>query len=259
MQSILINADTDKYDYLLKYFEETGPTKDLIAQYLSKVADKLQGVSHRTAFLKSSKSKNVTFLVLFLSHHLPEQGNILSSLTPPVYAWNHDTSINKSASPDRKEEELELLWRWLIGQIRTGFHSVSYPRLNSACPIEKLLYDDSCSCEVVKELSNNLSDLEKTTGNKTGALVDIIAINGVNRQCVKYKHFVRQVINSMTEESDSSQLYFIVSLDQSDDIVQAGDILPDHLSGAASIYSAFNPQTANISCFVVHIDMTGMY
>ena len=245
-------------EYLGVSDKETEQTKDLTAQYLSKVADKLRGMIHKTAFLTSSKSKNMTLLVVPLSCTVPEHHSIISSLTSPVYEWNHNKSIIQGVTlSHRKEEELELLWRWLIGQIRTDFHSESYPRLGSICAIEKLLYEDSCSSEVVKELTNNLSDLEQRSGFSSSAPVGIIAINGVNRQCVKYKYFVRQVIQSMTEELDSGHLYFIVSLDQSDDLIRAGEILPEHLSGDAKIYSAFNPQEVNISCLIVHIDKTG--
>ena len=259
MQCILNNINTEKYDYLLEYLtdKENEKAKNVTKQYLQKVAEKLNG-SHKTAFLKSRKFKDMAILVVPLTSSRPEHQSIISSLQSALFEWDNETSLrNALTKPHRREEELELLWRWFMGEIRTEFHSESYPRIQTLCPIEKLLYDESCSSEVVKELTNNLSDLQQRLAFNSNAPVAIIAVNGVNRQFVKYKYFVRQLIKSMTEESDSNQLYFIVSVDQSDELEQAGEIRPDHLYGAAKMYSAFSPEDHCVSCLVVHITKTG--
>ena len=260
VRTILTTMNTDNYEYLLKYLSERNEcsTEEVNQETFHRIAEKLTTVENNIACLKSRKFHNMKVLVVYLSTSHSRQKDLISILRNSVFKCDDKTSLKQMfTKPKRQVEELEQLWRWFMSELKTNFQISSYP--SKSCAEQKILFDEASSSEVIKELVNNLSDLQQSLSMKSSSPVGIIAIDGASRKVLKYKAFVQQAIITFTEESHCQEIYFIISIDEADDIRLVQDILPSHPGGLLKIYTAYSPDAVCISCIVIHISETGMW
>lgn len=258
LQTILTTLNTDNYEYLLKYLSERneGGAEDVNQETFHRIAEKLATVGNNIACLKSRKFCNMKVLVVYLSPSHSGQRDIISCLRHSVFKCDEKTSLKEMfTKPKRKVEELEQLWRWFMSEIKTNFQISSYP--SKSCAEQKILFNEAMSSEVTKELVNNLSDLQQSLSVKSSSSLGIIAIDGASRKVLKYKAFVQQAVKTFTEESQYEEIYFIISIDEVDNIHLVQDILPSHFGGLSKIFAAYSPDEVCISCFIIHISKTG--
>ena len=157
--------------------------------------------------------------------------------------------------PKRTEEEKEKLLKWLRLRLVYSYHTDIYPsrHAHSLYPMEEILFSERFSNSVTVELCNELT---KNKSNNNSEIL-VRCIDGASREVIKYKEFVNKAIIAISNIRMYKEIFFIISVDRSDEIDTLSDLLPDNVI-ESQVFTAFNPEKVQPSCILIHIKGIGL-
>ena len=255
LSSILHNVSQEKYDYFLEFHSEQNDNVN--QQVFHSIAEKLAIMNGKSTKkigqLVSRKYQKMKFLVLFLTPRLPDHGNLIMDLRSNIniFHCSRGTNFKNMYSQARDSEtEWKRLWRWFKSKLTSKFQF-------DTCPVEETFLSEKNSSVVAEKIIHKLSSLQQCSSFGSNTALAVLVIDGANRDVVKFKSFVQTVIDRFVANSLSDEIFFLISIDKSDQIQVIDDIMPAHLVNDASVYSAFNPEKACLSCIVLYIKKGG--
>ena len=196
-------------------------------------------------------------LVIYLYSDIPTHRHLVSSLQETLYVWNEAMTIKHVSGQKKPKEELEKLLKWLRSKLVCSYHTDIYPSRQCLFPMEKILYSEQYSCSVTADLINELTDLRRRLSLDSNTELSILGIDGVNREVLRFKTFLKKAIVTFSNDSLCKEIFFIVSVERSDEIDTLSDLVPANLITRSKVFTAFNPEKVQPSCILMHIKLDG--
>ena len=249
---ILSTGKMDTYEYLKFHGAQTDNALQEVFKRIEEIIGDINSKHQSLGRLLSGKSKKMKILAIKFTAMQPAYKDVVAQLINPVFEWTSATSLRGTASKTEKvEEEYEALWKWLKSRIRTNFEIVICPERNATMPEHEMLWSKKFASKIMEQLTSKLLNLKQLSPPSAATCTIVWTIDGANRDVLKYKAFVRKIIER--GESKPEEMFFIVSIEENDEIATIRDVVPSQLVRNARVYSAFNPENARITCFVIHI------
>ena len=254
LAAILSNVKVEKYNYALMH------SQSAFQKFFFDIVDDLADVNkqrgRKVGWLMSQG--NMKVLIIYLSDKIPGHKTAIASVHMPLYKWNNSTSSRDiSKQPTKTKEEFDKIWRWLMNKIRTSYKIEIFPDRQSHSSMEKMLFSHEFSAMVTVDLINKLSYLRECIHDTNDCSVSVSAIDGADRNVLKYQTLVRKAITTITQDSSCKEMFYILSVEKSDDMHEVSDILPPQLVESANVYTAFDPQKVRPSCIIIHSKLAG--
>ena len=254
LAAILSNVKVEKYDYALMHSQ--SKFQNFFFDIVDDLAEVNKQRGRKVGWLMSQG--NMKVLIIYLSDKIPGHKNVIASVHMPLYKWNNSTSLRDiSKKPTKTKEEFDKIWRWLMNKLRTSYKIDSYPDRQSQSAMEKILFSDEFSSIVTADLIDKLSYLRECINDTNDCSVSVSAIDGADRNVLKYLTLVRKALTTFTQDSSCKEMFYILSVEKSDDMHEVSDMLPPQLVGSANVYTAFDPQKVRPSCIVIHSKLAG--
>ena len=240
----------------MNYHTEQDDTQNdsLVKQVFHNIAEKLMTLNGKLSGtgkcgqLMSRKYQMMKVLVLYLSTEFQNHQRVVSCLRGnSLFMWSRDTTMrDRIGTPQKTQQEVSLLWKWLKTRLKSGFQIDS-------CPVEEVFINEKHCTEVVGKLVDKLSVHPRCSSFSSNTSTTVLAINSANRDVVRYDCFVRRVVERLAETSMCKNMYFIVGLHKGDNINSVRDLLPLHLIDDAEVYTAFDPEESSVSCILLYV------
>lgn len=254
LTAILSHVKVEKYDYALMHSQ--SPFHNIFFGIVDDLAEINKQRRRKVGWLMSQG--NMKVLIIYLSDKIPGHKYVISSVQMSLYKWDNYTSLRDiSKKPSKTKEEFDKIWRWLMNKIRTNYKIDSYPDRQSRSVMEKILFNYEFSSMVTVDLINELSDLRERLHSTNDCSVSVLAIDGADRNVLKYQTLVGKAITTFTQDSCCKEMFFILSVEKPDDMLEVSDILPSQLVGSANVYTAFDPQKVRPSGIIIHTNLAG--
>lgn len=257
--SILTNLDRETYEIKLS---QTLGQRDLFKDMFHSMRDDLGELNRentqRIAWILDRPTFKI--LVIFLTDKVRGHKRLISRLRTSLFAWDEKlTHCISSKNKTKEKDEYEQLLKWLMSRLTFGYHSDIFPSRQSVFPVEKVLYAERYSASVATKLYSKLANFRQHVSFETIADLSVITIDGANREVLKYKPFVQKTVETFTNDSRCSEIFFIISVEDTDEINTVRDILPASVVPKSKVYTAYDPERVCPLCILIHINPKGKF
>ena len=255
MATLLVSFSKEKYDILLEHNKDGLEKNILYFDMVEDLAEINRDSKRKVGEVLDIDSLKV--LVIYLYSDIPTHRHLISSSLETLYRWNTTTSIRKMSDHPKRKEEYEKLLKWLRSRLVCSYHTDIYPSRQSLFPMEKILFSEQYSNSVTTNLYSELTNLRRMSSLDSDSEILVLCIDGASREIIKYKTFVKQAIVTFSNDTMSKEIFFVVSVERSDQIDSLCDLVPANLIDKSQVFTAFNPEKVQPSCILIHIKLDG--